>query len=143
MRLCVVSPFPPEISGIGQYGWNVVQGLARTGRFETLTVLTGSRDQADLARLIQMDGIPTRTVWLRDDVVSVGRLTTAIQREQPELVWFNLGFTAFGNSRVANFTGLVAPMLTRQASLPTVVTLHEIFEASPPRALGAVNGHVT
>jgi len=43
MRLCVVSPFPPEISGIGQYGWSMVQGLARTNRFRAITVLAGGR----------------------------------------------------------------------------------------------------
>lgn len=143
MRLCIVSPFPPEISGIGQYGWNVAHGLARTGRFEAITVLTGSRDPADLNRAAQVEGLPTRCVWVRDDVSSVGRLAAAVRRQHPEVVWFNLGFTAFGSSRVTNFVGLAAPMLTRQAGLPTVVTLHEIFEASPPRALGAVNGRVT
>lgn len=143
MRLSIVSPFPPEISGIGQYGWNVAHGLARTGRFEAITVLTGSRDQADLDQVTRVDGITTRCVWRRDDVATVGRLAAAIRRERPDLVWFNLGFTVFGSSRVTNFAGLATPMLTRQTGLPTVVTLHEIFEASPPRALGAVNGHVT
>lgn len=143
MRLCIVSPFPPEISGIGQYGWNVAYGLARTGRFEAITVLTGSRDQGKLTQSTQADGITTRWVWKRDDVSTVGRLTEAIQREHPQVVWFNLGFTAFGRSRVTNFAGLATPMLTRQAGLSTVVTLHEIFEASPPRALGAVNGRLT
>jgi glycosyltransferase involved in cell wall biosynthesis len=54
-----------------------------------------------------------------------------------------LGFTAFGRSRVTNFVGLAAPILTQRVGLPTIVTLHEIFEASPPRALGAVNGRIT
>lgn len=143
MRLSIVSPFPPEISGIGQYGWNVAQGLAHTGRFEAITVFTGSRKRADLNQVTHVNGLTARCVWARDDVTSVGQLAATIGRAQPDLVWFNLGFTAFGSSRVTNFAGLTAPMLTRQFGLPTVVTLHEIFEASPPRALGAVNGRIT
>jgi glycosyltransferase involved in cell wall biosynthesis len=143
MHLGIVSPFPPEISGIGQYGWNVTQGLANTGRFQEITIFTGTANGSIDSPLPTSPVIATRRVWTRDDVASVMGLPRAIQAARPDVVWFNLGFTVFGSSRAANFVGLAAPLLTRRAGMPAVVTLHEIIEFAPPRALGAMNGHIT
>ncbi len=143
MHLGIVSPFPPEISGIGQYGWNVTQGLANTGRFQKITVFTGTANGSIDSPSPTSPVIAAHRVWTRDDVASVMGLTRAIQAARPDVVWFNLGFTVFGSSRAANFFGLAAPLLTRRAGMPTIVTLHEIFEFAPPRALGAMNGQLT
>jgi len=42
MHLAVVSPFPPAITGIGQYGYHVTRALAMSRAFEQITVLAGS-----------------------------------------------------------------------------------------------------
>ena len=148
MKLCVVTPFPPELNGIGQYAWNVVHGLARTGAFSDIVILT----QRPLASLPQHAAPPdggtnglvhTRYLWSRDDLTTPARLARVIRAERPEAVWFNLDFTMFGASRPANFLGLMAPLLTREPGRPLVVTLHQMLEASPPRTIGAKNGSLT
>jgi glycosyltransferase involved in cell wall biosynthesis len=148
MKLCVISPFPPELNGIGQYAWNVVQGLARTGGFSEITVLA-QRPQASLPHYdVALDGgshalVRTRYLWTRDDLTTTARLARVIRAERPDAVWLNLDFTMFGASRPANFLGLLAPLMTRQAGRPLVVTLHQMLEASPPRTIGAKNGTLT
>ena len=62
---------------------------------------------------------------------------------RPDVVWFNIGLTTFGKSRLHNFLGMALPILARAANFPTVATLHEILEASDLLALGAVNGRIT
>ena len=42
MHLTIVSPFPPAITGIGQYGYHLTRALANSGSFSRLTVLAGS-----------------------------------------------------------------------------------------------------
>jgi glycosyltransferase involved in cell wall biosynthesis len=151
---------------MGQYGWNVVQGLARTGRFRSITVLAGGKSWAqdrsanghgawDAAEVDRDHGtssggiipsseiITTRQAWSRDNLRAATRLVSAIRVERPDVAWFNMGFAVFGASRLANFLGLAVPMLTRHAGIPTVVTLHEIFESVYPRSLGMSNGHLT
>lgn len=130
MHLCVVSPFPPEISGIGQYGWHLAHGLAATGRFRQLTVLSGRA--ADPAP----GGLTVRAVWRRDDCWTGLRVLKAVQTLQPDVVWFNLGFSVFGAARLANFLGLAGPWLVRRAGFPVVVTLHEHY----PRHLRKYQG---
>jgi glycosyltransferase involved in cell wall biosynthesis len=129
---------------MGQYGWNMVHGLVRTERFRAITVLAGGGVSERQNGHTESGGtLTTRHVWNRDDPRAALRLRHAIRAERPDVVWFNLGFAVFGMSRVANFLGLALPMLTRRAGLPTVVTLHELFEAVRPTTLGMSNGRLT
>jgi glycosyltransferase involved in cell wall biosynthesis len=143
MRLCIVSPFPPEISGVGQYGWNVTHGLAGAGHFRAITVLAGDNPSPWGDEPRESGLVSVRRLWSRDDPRVMTRLLRAIKAERPDVLWFNLGFTVFGASRVINFFGLAAPMLARQMGFPVVVTLHEIFEAAQLNTLGLRNGHLT
>ncbi len=143
MHLCVVSPFPPELTGVGQYGWNIVHGLASTGAFEAITVLAQAADQPVPAPAFPEGLVRVRRAWARDDVLAAARLARHIRAEQPDVVWFNLGYTVFGASRPVNFLGLLAPYITRRMGVPLVTTLHQIFEVTPPRSVGAKNGHLT
>lgn len=146
MKLCIVTPYPPEISGLGQYGAHVAAGLSRLDEFDEVVVLASSprlgRSRSGAAN--PSDGkLAVRRTWARDDPAAVGAILAALRRERPHVVWFNLGLTAFGRSRWANFLGLTAPRLSKALGLPTVVTLHEIFEATMLREIGAVNGRLS
>ena len=141
MKLVVVSPFFPEISGVGQYGVRVAEGLARTRRFTSVHVLANAQPGA--AAREQRDGLIIERVWGRDRYDSAQIISDAIRRLRPDVVWFNLGLSIYGRSRVANFLGHTAPMQTRLMGVATVVTLHELFEMANLNAIGAANGRLT
>ncbi len=142
MNLCVVSPFPPELTGVGQYGWNIVQGLAQTGAFSAITVLAQTTPAPE-TQTAPSGPVVVRRCWSRDDLLAGARLARQIRAAKPAVVWFNLGYTVFGLSRPANFLGLLTPYVTRRLGLPLVTTLHQIFEVTPPSSIGARNGHLT
>ena len=144
MHLCVVSPFPPELTGVGQYGWSIVRGLAGRDGFQTITVLaqqSAEPEPADAALPAGM--VRIRRAWARDDYVSAMQLAQRVRAERPDVAWFNLGYTVFGASRAVNFLGLLAPFVANRLGIPTVVTLHQVFEVTPPRSVGAKNGYLT
>lgn len=141
MHLCVVSPFPPELTGVGQYGWNVVQGLAQSGAFRAITVL--AQHTAERTPDVATGVIRVRRSWSRDNLLAGARLARQIAAERPDVVWFNLGYTIFGESRPVNFFGLLAPFITGRMGMPLVTTLHQVFEVTPPSSIGAKNGHLT
>jgi glycosyltransferase involved in cell wall biosynthesis len=141
MRLGIVSPFPPEISGVGQYGARLAAGLAESRRFSAVRVF--GHQAANAPQFEEREGLSIERVWQRDSALAAPRLLRALNAWQPDVIWFNLGLTVFGRSRIHNFQGLLSPMLMALRGLPTVVTLHEIFEAANLRALGTVNGRIT
>lgn len=143
MHLGVVSSFPPDLSGIGQYGWHVTHGLAQLPNIRAVTVLAPHARAATLPPAPLPTHVQVQRIWRANDLATTPRLWQAIQAARPDVVWFNLGFTVFGQSRVVNFLGLTAPLLMRPLGCPVVVTLHEVFEAAPPHSVGASNGRLT
>jgi glycosyltransferase involved in cell wall biosynthesis len=139
MKLAIVSSYPPEISGVGQYGARFSQGFARM--IDRVAVFANRVKGAPAEE--KLDGVTVFRVWDRDRIAASPSILRTLHQWQPDAVWFNIGLSMFGRSRPHNFFALTAPMLSRASGLPTVVTLHEIFEAANLRALGTANGHLT
>jgi glycosyltransferase involved in cell wall biosynthesis len=52
----------------------------------------------------------------------------AVREIRPDVVWFNLLFSTFGNDPIPAFDGLATPGLTRMAGFYTHVTLHHLMD---------------
>ncbi len=137
MHLVIVSPFPPSITGIGQYGYHVTRSLAASGLFSQLTILAGSAKNGphpNYQGLTEVD-----YCWQPNSLNARQTILSRLKRLEPDLIWFNLGASVFGKSPLANISGLLTPMSAMRA-FPTVVTLHEVVELADLRALNAPGG---
>jgi len=138
MHLVIVSPFPPSITGIGQYGYHVTRTLVQSGSFSRVTVLAGSHTNGEQPN--HLGSTEIEYCWQPGQLKARQAILSRVKRLSPDLVWFNLGASIFGKSPWINVSGLLAPMLTRQMGIPTVVTLHELVELTDLRALDAPGG---
>lgn len=141
MHLVIVSPFPPSITGIGQYGYHVTRALANSGLFARLTVLAGAA-HAHAVRGKHPNHLGLTEIdycWQLDSLNARQAILSRVKRLNPDLVWFNLGASIFGKSPLSNLAGLLTPMSTLRI-LPTVVTLHELVELADLRTLNAPGG---
>ena len=134
MHLAIVSPYPPSITGIGQYGFHVSQLLAQSGAFSQITVLSGSNNPP---LMIASERMRINHAWQPGQLKSGPNIISQLRRIQPDLVWFNTGVSMFGRSALANLIGLSTPYWSRRMGIPTVVTLHELVELSDLRLLNA------
>jgi glycosyltransferase involved in cell wall biosynthesis len=138
MHLAIVGPYPPNVTGIGQYGYHVSRGLAQSGLFTRITVLTSAcRDGSPVDTPAP---ILIRNSWRPNQVNAGFEIMTHLQQLKPDVVWFNLGTSVFGRSPLANLSGFLAPVQAHQAGFPTIVTLHELAELADLRALNAPGG---
>ena len=100
MRLAIVSPYPPAITGIGQYGYHVSRALAQSGQFARITIV------ADTPRVVQQIDTPEpiriEHVWHHDRATTGWEILSFLKNLQPDLVWFNLDVSSFGRSPMAN-----------------------------------------
>ena len=138
MHLTIVSPFPPTITGIGQYGYHVTRSLAKSGSFSRVTVLAGSAingEQPNHLGITELD-----YCWGPGQLNARQAILSRVKRLHPDLVWFNLGASVFGKSPWMNISGLFTPMLIQRMGIPTVITLHELAELSDLRALNVPGG---
>jgi len=137
MRLAIVTPFPPAITGIGQYGYHVSHLLQRSGVFSQVTVLTGHNG---LSYIGTSPAIEIRQGWQPDGWQTGSAIPENLLRTQPDLVWFNLGVSVFGRNPLANLSGFLSILQVKRSGIPTVVTLHELAELTDLRALRAPGG---
>ena len=141
MHLAIVTPFPPTVTGIGQYGYHISAALARTSAFRRITVLSEMTPGAGALQAV--NGLTVERVWRSNRADAGWKIARRLQRLEPDLVWFNLGFSAFGRSPLANISGLLSPLAAKGIGLRQVVTLHELLEAADLRELNAPGGALT
>ena len=138
MHLTIVSPFPPSITGIGQYGYHVTRALAQSGSFSQVTVLAGSHINGQHPN--HLGSTQIEYCWQPGQLNARQSILSRVKQLNPDLLWFNLGASIFGKSPWMNVSGLFSPMLAQRMGYPTVVTLHELVQLADLRALGAPGG---
>jgi len=139
MHLVIISPFPPSITGIGQYGYHLTRALAHSGLFARLTVLAGSSHAQQGPTPNHLGITEIDYCWQLDSIKARQAILSRIADLQPDLIWFNLGASIFGRSPLFNVSGLLTPMIAARR-FPTVATLHEVVELADLRALNAPGG---
>ncbi len=138
MHLVIVSPFPPAITGIGQYGYHITRALAKSGSFSRVTVLAGSHSSENAPNHLGATEIDY--CWAPGQWKARTAILSRVKRLDPDVVWFNLRIGMFGESPWQSASGLLTPMLVRWLGYPTVVTFHEMVELSDFHMLNAPGG---
>jgi glycosyltransferase involved in cell wall biosynthesis len=123
MKICLVTAFPPSRRGLNEYGFHIARELKRDPLL-SLTVL-GDEIEDGAAEL---DGFEVVRCWRFDSLRNPVKLWRAIHDIKPDVVWFNLLFSTFGNKPVAAFSGLTVPVLSRLTGRYTHVTLHHLMD---------------
>lgn len=138
MHLVIISPFPPAMTGIGQYGYHITRALVNSRSFSRVTVLAGSQINGEYPNHLGETEI--EYCWTPDKLNTRQSILSRVKVLNPDLIWFNLGVSIFGKSPLANLSGVFTPMLLQRMGYPTVVTLHELMELSDLQALNAPGG---
>lgn len=123
MKICLVTAFPPSRRGLNEYGYHIARELQRDPLL-SVTILADELESPE-PELPEFD---VRRVWRFDSVSNPSRIQKALNECNPDVVWFNLLFSTFGNHPLAAFAGLTIPVRTRVAGRYTHVTLHHLME---------------
>jgi glycosyltransferase involved in cell wall biosynthesis len=124
MKICLVTAFPPSRRGLNEYGFHIARQLQN----DPLLSLTVLADELEGAGERELDGFHVQRPWRFNSLSNPTRLLRAIKDLKPQVVWFNLLFSTFGDKPAAAFAGLSIPALTRAAGFYTHVTLHHLME---------------
>jgi glycosyltransferase involved in cell wall biosynthesis len=121
MRVSLVTSFPPSRGDLNEYGYHVACALGSDPRVD-LTIL------ADDGPSEEVGGFDVHRCWRFDSLFNPVRLLGAIRESNPDVVWFNIGFSTFARSPIAAFLALTVPALARRLGYYTHITLHTVFE---------------
>jgi glycosyltransferase involved in cell wall biosynthesis len=123
MKICLVTAFPPSRRGLNEYGYHIARELQR----DPLLSVSVLADELDMPEP-ELEDFDVQRVWRFDSFSNPMRLLKALRDCKPDVVWFNLLFSTFGNNPLAAFAGLTVPILTRMSGRYTHVTLHHLME---------------
>lgn len=122
LRICLVTSFPPSRGDLNEYGFHLACALRDRSDVELIVLADDANAQDELA------GFDVRRCWRFNSLLSPLRLLWRIKRTQPDVVWFNMGFSTFASNPVAAFLSIAVPLLARWMGYSIHVTLHTIFE---------------
>jgi len=123
MKICLVTAFPPSRRGLNEYGFHIAHELQRDPLL-SVTVLSDALEGGEE----ELAGYSVERCWSFNTLSNPVRLLKAIRECQPDVVWFNLLFSSFGDKPVAAFLGLTIPALVRAMGYYTHVTLHHLMD---------------
>ena len=124
MRVAIVTAVPPSTASLTEYGHHLVQQLAVKPEIDE--VLVFAEDSAGLPQ--DNEGVSYHPSWTFNTLLTPLRILRRVRAERPDVVFFNMHFTSFGNSKVAGALGLFTPALVRLAGARSVVLLHNIVD---------------
>jgi len=124
MKICLVTAFPPSRRGLNEYGYHIAREL----QADSLLSVTVLGDETEGIATEELHDFDVRRVWDFNKTTNALRILNTVRDIKPDVVWFNLLFSTFGNNPVPAFTGLTAPALTRMAGIYTHVTLHHLMD---------------
>jgi glycosyltransferase involved in cell wall biosynthesis len=122
MKVLLVTSFPPSRGDLNEYGYHLACSLRNNPEVD-LVILADEIDSGN-----ELDGFPVERCWRFDSISNPLRLLSAIRKHNPDVVWFNIGFSTFARSPLAAFLALTIPGFARLSGCYTHITLHTIFE---------------
>jgi glycosyltransferase involved in cell wall biosynthesis len=123
MKICLVTAFPPSRRGLNEYGFHIARELQR----DPLLSVTVLADELETAEP-EMDEFDVVRCWKFNQRSNPVRLLKAVREIRPDVVWFNLLFSTFGDRPLPAFSGLTTPALERLFGTYTHVTLHHLMD---------------
>lgn len=123
MKICLVTAFPPSRRGLNEYGFHIARELRRDPLL-SVVVLADELTSAEP----ELDEFDVQRSWTFNSFRNSQRLLKAIRDIQPDVVWFNLLFSTFGDRPLPAFAGLCIPAITRMTGFYTHVTLHHLMD---------------
>ena len=101
MKVCLVTAFPPSTERLNEYGFHLAKELKKHDLI-SLTVLADQMDQP----APELSDFDVDRCWKFNSVFSPLAVLRAVRKHKPDVVWFNLVFSSFGDKPIAAFLGI-------------------------------------
>ena len=123
MKICLVTTFPPSRRGLAEYGFHIAHELQHNPLL-SLTILADELETAEP----ELEDYSVIRCWRFNSLSSAKRVQAQIRELKPDVVWFNLGFSSYGDRPAPAFAGICIPALARLNGYYTHVTLHQVID---------------
>jgi glycosyltransferase involved in cell wall biosynthesis len=126
LRIAVITPHPPSLGTLNEYGYHFVRHLrAKSEVKEVIALVDELPEGQSYKREPKLRFVPC---WRFNALNNIVRIMRVLRDEKPDAVLFNIQFATFGRGKLPATLGLFAPALVKLSGVPSVVLLHNIME---------------
>ena len=137
MRICVVTSYPPEKGNLAEFGYYLVNELAKKKKVKEVIVLANGKDSDRGFETNGRGKIKVVRCWKTNSLFLTFGIIKNIKKYKPDLVLFNCHVTTWGGDIIVNFFGTMLPTVVKKGlGLKTVVSLHAIVESLNLESVG-------
>lgn len=127
MKICIITNYPPTTQALSEYAYNLVSEFKKIKKISKIIVLANLDE--NLKKFEKIDNkIEIIRCWKNNSTLSLIHILKYIKIIDPNIVYFNLSMTMWGNTKIINFFGALLPFLSRLMNYKVVSTLHNILE---------------
>lgn len=112
LKICLVTCFPPSQGDLNEYGFHVASAPRNEPAVEHVLLA----DQTAAGQELQ--GFKVERCWRFDSFLTPVRLLAVIRKLNPDVVWFNMGFSTFARNPAAAFLSITRPSPGATVRLP-------------------------
>ena len=126
--LAFISAFPPALASLNEYGFHLVNALARRSDITRIVVIADQDDS--VTEELKLDPkIEVRRVWKFNSPLAAFSIVRELKNIKPDYALYNLQTASFGDSEIPAALGLLTPMLSQMAAVPSGVIMHNLIDA--------------
>ena len=124
MKVCLVTAFPPSSERLNEYGFHLAKELKKHDLISLTVLADRMAEPAEELADFEVD-----RCWKFNSITTPFALLRAARQHKPDVVWFNLVFSSFGDKPIPAFLGICTAFLLRLFGFYTHITLHHVMEA--------------
>jgi len=136
MKIAFVSPYPPSMVTLNEYGYHLIRSFVGKPGVESIHVLTNHLDDNSAYSRYAMNELNIIPCWKFNSSFSVLQIAKQLRDLKPDVVIMNLQFMTFGEGKIPAALGLLTPWLCKLIGIPSIVILHNITETVKLDSIG-------
>ena len=125
LRICLVGCFPPSRGDLNEYGFHIASALREKPDVDLVVLADRISSPGSVSG--ELSDFKVERCWRFNSFLTPLHLLRAIRRANPDVVWFNMGFSTFARNPVAALLSMAGPVMARRMGFYTHVTLHTMF----------------
>jgi glycosyltransferase involved in cell wall biosynthesis len=128
MKIALITAFPPSKVTLNEYGYHLAKNFVQKEEVTELVLITDVTSEPKQLDFKNSEKVSVNECWKFNSYANIFTILSAIIKEKPDAVLFNLQFVKFGDKKVPAALGLLLPMILKMIGCKTIVLLHNIME---------------
>jgi glycosyltransferase involved in cell wall biosynthesis len=126
MKIVFISAFSPSRLGLNEYALKLIEQAHHHPDVEIL--ILADRNKKGMPESELPKNVKIERIWSYNNPMNPIILVYRIVKEDPDIIWYNLILSTFGDKKIPAFLGFITPLCLKILGYKQYATLHHLVE---------------